>query len=217
MLQTVAEERGFGPYQPPFPFIVEVARRLGGNWGLNGIRGNPKRPAADVLAYRIPGEYPQLYDVLYSSGVRNVLMWHAHNRGPSVWLDPNTFEAPDAGTPLPTPPPGEPPEDDTPNPGRGHPRVPSNMHPLAMAVGKVIQERMQSLPEIPTGREDKTLPPEQTQAVRDAVTAITVVTAHWAITLAGMYNQQGRQEHRGVDEQEERWLENMLDSIFPRN
>jgi hypothetical protein len=90
MLATVRAELNFGPNQPPFPYVQRVAQRLGGEWGLNGKRGNPNDPSGDILAYRLPGQ-PQLYDVLQDGGGANGVAWqpleYPQTAG-AVWLDP---------------------------------------------------------------------------------------------------------------------------------
>lgn len=90
MLDVVADEMGFGPYDAPLPFVREVARRLGGRWGLNGKRGNPNDLSGDVLAWNIPGHLPQLFDVIYDSGGKNSLVWNRlpYARGPAIWVAP---------------------------------------------------------------------------------------------------------------------------------
>lgn len=89
MLQDVADELGFGPYDDPLPFIREVARRLGGRWGLNGKRGNPNDPSTDLLAWNMPGTLPQCWDVLLDAGGKNTIVWQPLPwGGKSVWLSP---------------------------------------------------------------------------------------------------------------------------------
>jgi hypothetical protein len=91
MMRQVAADTGFGRYDEPFPFIRDVARALGGNWGLNGKRGDPNNPSADVLAYNFPGYQPQLFDVLIDSGGKNELTWSAlvyPQRYGAVWIAP---------------------------------------------------------------------------------------------------------------------------------
>lgn len=91
VMGQVAEETGFGRYDDPFPFVRDVARALGGNWGLNGKRGNPNDPSADILAYNFPGYQPQLFDVLRDSGGKNELVWQAltyPQRSGAIWLAP---------------------------------------------------------------------------------------------------------------------------------
>jgi hypothetical protein len=106
MLATVRAETGFGPNQPPFPYVQRVAQRLGGEWGLNGKRGNPNDPSGDILAYRLPGQ-PQLYDVLQDGGGANGVAWqpleYPQTAG-AVWLDPG-------GVPDPEPEPEPEPSD----------------------------------------------------------------------------------------------------------
>ena len=107
MLATVRAETGFGPGQEPLPYIRTTAQRLGGQWGLNGKRGNPNDPSGDILAYDFPGQQPQLYDVLRDAGGANDPAWqpleYPQSAG-AVWLDPG-----DAPDPEPEP---EPPSDD---------------------------------------------------------------------------------------------------------
>jgi hypothetical protein len=89
MLQDVAKEMGFGPGDEALPFIREVAKRLGGRWGLNGKRGNASDPSRDLLAWNMPGTLPQCWDVLQDEGGRNNIVWQALPwGGKSVWLAP---------------------------------------------------------------------------------------------------------------------------------
>jgi hypothetical protein len=94
MLAMVRLETGFGPNMPPLPYVRAVAQRLGGEWGLNGKRGNPNDPSGDILAYRLPGQ-PQLYDVLQDGGGANGVAWqpleYPQTAG-AVWLDPGAPE-----------------------------------------------------------------------------------------------------------------------------
>lgn len=68
MLDVVANDIGFGDYTDPFELVRETALRLGGNWGLNGKRGNANDPSKDILAYDFPGYQPQLFDVIVGAG-----------------------------------------------------------------------------------------------------------------------------------------------------
>lgn len=89
MMEIVAADMGFGPDDEPLPFIREVARRLGGRWGLNGKRGNATDLSSDVLAWDIPGYPPQLFDVLIDSGGENTLTWQRLRYGQAaVWIAP---------------------------------------------------------------------------------------------------------------------------------
>jgi hypothetical protein len=91
MMEAVAAETGFGRYDEPFPFVRAVARALGGNWGLNGKRGNPNDPSGDILAYDFPGYQPQLFDVLIDGGGKNQLTWSAlpyPQRYGAIWIAP---------------------------------------------------------------------------------------------------------------------------------
>jgi hypothetical protein len=91
VMSQVAGETGFGKYDEPFPFVRDVARALGGRWGLNGKRGNANDPSGDILAYDFPGYQPQLFDVLIDGGGKNQLTWSAlayPQRAGAVWLAP---------------------------------------------------------------------------------------------------------------------------------
>jgi len=98
MLATVRAETGFGPDQPPLPYVRLVAQKLGGSWGLNGKRGNANDPSGDVLAYDFPGQQPQLYDVLQDGGGANNPAWqpleYPQSAG-AVWLAPGDAPKPD--------------------------------------------------------------------------------------------------------------------------
>jgi hypothetical protein len=193
MLRVVAQERKFGRYKPPFPFVLEVARRLGGNWGLNGKRGNASTPSGDILAYRFSDGTCQIFDVLYDAGGKNTLTWSQLPYDPrnTVWLDPFTFAAPTPAKPGPAAPPGDSGSSGGGSggsggrPGRGYPRIPDGMHPTAIKVGEAIRKEMDKLESIPKGTEDEEdLPPEQTQAVKDVVVAIGTVAANFALRVA---------------------------------
>ena len=89
MLADVAKELDFGPYDDPLPFIREVAKRLGGRWGLNGKRGNANDPSGDLLAWDMPGTLPQCWDVLQDAGGANRIVWQPLPwGGKSVWISP---------------------------------------------------------------------------------------------------------------------------------
>jgi len=98
MLAQVRAETGFGPNMPPLPYIRTVAQKLGGEWGLNGKRGNPNDISGDVLAYRFVGEQPQLYDALQDGGGANNPAWqpleYPQTAG-AVWLAPGDAPKPD--------------------------------------------------------------------------------------------------------------------------
>ncbi len=92
MLNDVAAEVGFGAGDDPLDFIRQVAKRLGGNWGLNGKRGNPNDPSKDVLSWRIEGYAPQNFDVIQDAGGKNKITWqplpyYAIDRN-AVWIEP---------------------------------------------------------------------------------------------------------------------------------
>lgn len=90
-LHAVASETGFGPNQPPLPFVRAVAQRLGGKWGLNGKRGNANDPSGDILAFDFAGAQPQLFDVLGDAGGANTPQFSALEYPQSagaVWLNP---------------------------------------------------------------------------------------------------------------------------------
>ncbi len=89
MLNLVAKELDFGPYDDPLPFVREVAKRLGGRWGLNGKRGNANDPSKDVLAWNIPGFLPQIFDCIQDAGGDNKISWLPLRYGQaSVWIAP---------------------------------------------------------------------------------------------------------------------------------
>jgi hypothetical protein len=90
MMAQVAAETGFGEGDDQWVFTREVARRLGGRWGMNGKRGNPNDPSGDILAWDIPGFAPQLFDILIASGEENRLAWQPVRYSPvgAVWLAP---------------------------------------------------------------------------------------------------------------------------------
>jgi hypothetical protein len=90
MMLQVAAETGFGEGDDQWVFTREVARRLGGRWGMNGKRGNPNDPSGDILAWDIPGFAPQLFDILIASGEENKLAWQPVRYSPTgaVWLAP---------------------------------------------------------------------------------------------------------------------------------
>lgn len=89
MLRAVADEMNFGYGDDALAFIREVAKRLGGRWGLNGKRGNPNDPSTDLLAWNIPGYLPQCWDVIQDAGGENRITWQPLRwGGPSVWLAP---------------------------------------------------------------------------------------------------------------------------------
>jgi hypothetical protein len=88
-LDAVAKELDFGFGDDPLAFVREVARRLGGRWGLNGKRGNAGDPSKDVLAWDIPGALPQIFDVLGDAGGDNKIQWLPLRYGQaSVWIAP---------------------------------------------------------------------------------------------------------------------------------
>jgi len=90
MMQQVAEEMDFGYGDDQWAFVREVARRLGGRWGMNGKRGNPNDPSGDILAWDLPGFAPQLFDILQDSGGENNLQWSPlpYSTKGAVWLAP---------------------------------------------------------------------------------------------------------------------------------
>lgn len=118
-LNNVAAKMKFGKYQDPKPFVIAVARELGGNWGLNGKRGNPNDISGDILAWRMPGRVPQLVDVLYDSGGQNKIVWQEspYDQGPAVWIDPFDGSVPDPNVPThePSPDPNNPTDPNDPN------------------------------------------------------------------------------------------------------
>lgn len=110
MLASVRTETGFGPNQPPLPYVRRVAQRLGGKWGLNGKRGNVNDPSGDILAYDFAGAQPQLYDVLGDGGGANSPQFGAleyPQTAGAVWLHPGV-EEPGGGGGDPQPPDLEP-------------------------------------------------------------------------------------------------------------
>lgn len=90
MMGEVARDTNFGEGDDQWAFTREVARRLGGRWGLNGKRGNPNDPSGDVLAWDIPGFAPQTFDILIDSGGENKLTWRPlpYTGAGAVWIAP---------------------------------------------------------------------------------------------------------------------------------
>lgn len=90
MLATVAAETGFGYRSDPYVFVHEVARRLGGRWGLNGKRGDPNNPSRDVLAWYMATGVPQTFDVLQDAGGKNGVTWQnlPYTGNNAVWIAP---------------------------------------------------------------------------------------------------------------------------------
>lgn len=193
MMETVKAETGFGPGQAPFPFVREVARRLGGDWGLNAKRGNVNDPSSDILAFYLGDDVqPQLYDVLVDGGGRNELTWQPLRWPQSAgarWLNPNTLaprgnDVPGTGT-------GSGGSGGSGGGGGGTrgsgrlPVLPTGLDPLAHKVMDIVASRMASLGSIPTGNEDgSTLEDWQTEGVKIAVTSIAGVAADWALRIA---------------------------------
>jgi hypothetical protein len=229
MLQAVREETGFGEFDAPLPYVAEVARRLGGNWGLNGKRGNAGNPSGDILAYRFEGQQPQLYDVLADSGGENRPTFSAlsYPQGAgAVWIDPTTFHAPeipadhsggggstggtDGGTDGTGG--GKPPK------GRGMPRVPAGLPALAYEVGKVVRKRLEGMAPIPKGTEDGSdLPPEQQEAVKTGIIAVATVSAGFALLLAqSVQAGSDTKVRRGATDGELSTLNSMMDAIAPK-
>jgi hypothetical protein len=200
MLRTVASEIGFGAFQSPKRLIVLTAQRLGGNFGLNGKRGNVNDISKDILAYRIPGRQPQLVDVLIDSGGENKLSWseleYPQPAG-AVWIDPTSQTAPEPPVPG---PPGEPGDGGDPFPpagggdsGIGMPKMPSNSYPEAIEVAKKVYNEMvdklgtvtKGLPDeegLPT--EDTVLPEDVVEAMRRSAAVMAGVAANIAIGIS---------------------------------
>lgn len=91
MLALVRREWNFGSNQNDSPYVREVAARLGGNWGLNGKRGDPQNVSHDILAWKVPGSQPVLFDVLVDGGGANGPAFEQlpyPEPAGAVWLDP---------------------------------------------------------------------------------------------------------------------------------
>lgn len=111
MLSTVRVQTGFGPGKPPFPYVKEVAARLGGKWGLNGKRGNKNDPSTDILAYKLsddPSIQPIIVDVVVDGGGANGeafgVLEYPQEFG-AVWIAPGSPQDATGDVPEPTPDP----------------------------------------------------------------------------------------------------------------
>lgn len=217
MLHAVATEIGFGPFQDPKRLIVLTAQRLGGNWGLNGKRGDPHNISGDILAYRIPGAQPQLVDVLIDSGGDNGLSWseleYPQPAG-AIWIDPNSQTAPEVPPPVPAPEPSAEPGEWTGASDDGTmPAIPSGMHPDAYRVGTAVYNEMrQKLGRIPKGTEDGgDLPEAASEGVRRMVAGVAAVVTDFAIGIS-----QSGTTSRTVSEGEREGLENTFGRMAPK-
>ena len=96
------------------PFIVAVAKDLGGKWGLNGKRGNAADLSKDVLDY-LDGGTVWLFDVIGDATIgdgpgANTLnvptsgdVEHHTNGDGAIWIDPASLSASTPPT-IPLPP-----------------------------------------------------------------------------------------------------------------
>lgn len=217
MLHSVAAEIKFGTFDDPKRLIVLTAQRLGGNWGLNGKRGNANDISGDILAYRIPGAQPQLVDVLIDAGGDNELTWseleYPQSAG-AIWIDPTSQTAPEPAPPVPAPPPGGEPGEWTQGTEDGSlPSIPSGLHPDAYRVGGMVYKEMQEkLGKIPKGTEDEQdLPETASEGVRRSVAGIAAVITDFAIGIS-----QSGTGSRPLTEDERKALENRFGRVAPK-
>jgi hypothetical protein len=97
-----------GDNLPDMPWTEARVANLGGDWGLNGKRGDPNNPSHDIFAYRWTrdaSQQPILVDVLGDGGGANIesfqiLPWP--EPAGAVWIAPKSVST---GNPPTTPPP----------------------------------------------------------------------------------------------------------------
>lgn len=97
-----------GDNLPDMPWTEARVANLGGDWGLNGKRGDPNNPSHDIFAYRWTRDVTQqpiLVDVLGDGGGANIesfqiLPWP--EPAGAVWIAPRSV-VPAPGTPTPPP------------------------------------------------------------------------------------------------------------------